>query len=566
MIEASLIRFDEASDTMKAVGIKDNPLVVSADVIDKVTRKETANKKGHEISENTILALPELISNPIMILNSDTVDNSVVIVTDTRDNKGRAVIIAVHLNRHEGFNEVNRISSVYGKDNELDFFVEQIDIRDNLLGYDKKKANQLLHSRGLQLPKENITVDSELKLPQDWVTVNTIISENADNDTKYSLSATSKKALDAEYMQAVEKGDTETARRLVDEAAKAAGYTNDESWKMQHRAPNHIYDVSLFDVKNANLVPNDYLSEPRKYIYNSQEEIESHNKVTGALKRAEEAIAEGRPADKIGIRVYRAVDKTKNVREDWFRNGDWVTPSRAYAEREGRMNPNGYRIISHFARVKDLYWDGNSISELGYDDGKNYVYADTLNNRKQLDAVTYDHEGNVIPLSKRFNKRDFDTKYSRTSDKWQEHLDENYAPEGTGKSISDVTSLKPENKKPKTEPTIVTETGIEFNMPLKDYPQEKQKLIGEYLSSVDESVRQAAEEYKSNKNAAFKRVYISAVSEKQASDIHEIFGGDYSRYDNFINKNAFNHIEKEHGENGVKDNTMSNLSDIARVG
>lgn len=76
------------------------------------------------------------------------------------------------------------------------------------------------------------------------------------------------------------------------------------------------------------------------------------------------------------------------------------------------MNPEGYRIIQTSARLQDLYWDGNSIAEMGYDDGQNYAYKDTANNRKLLDAVTYDDDGNVIPLSKRFNKRDIRTRYS----------------------------------------------------------------------------------------------------------------------------------------------------------
>jgi hypothetical protein len=41
------------------------------------------------------------------------------------------------------------------------------------------------------------------------------------------------------------------------------------------------------------------------------------------------------------------------------------------------MIPEGYRIISRAVPVKDLYWDGNSINEWGYDDGQGYGYQNT---------------------------------------------------------------------------------------------------------------------------------------------------------------------------------------------
>ena len=229
------------------------------------------------------------------------------------------------------------------------------------------------------------------------------LTPTADPDIRYS-------DIDAEYMDAVENGDMEKAQRMVYDAAKNAGYTDDSSWKMQHTAPNSKDDVSLDKLKESGLVPDDYWSHPEWYTY-SPEERESFYKVKKAIERQERYDAEGKPFN-AKMYVYRAVDKTVNSKEDYFRNGDWVTPSYDYAVNEGKMNPKGYRIIKHSVSIKNLYWDGNSIAELGYDDGETYAYADTLNNRKLLDPVTYDDAGNVIPLSKRFKKRNWDVRYS----------------------------------------------------------------------------------------------------------------------------------------------------------
>ena len=217
---------------------------------------------------------------------------------------------------------------------------------------------------------------------------------------------------DAEYLELAKDPVKNEARlrEMVYEAAKEKGYTDDSSWRMGHTAPNSKDDISLDNLKESGLIPDDFWEHPEWYTH-SYEERESYYKVKKAIELQETRNANGddRPAR---MWVYRAVDKTKNKREDYFRNGDWVTPSKEYAINEGKMNPNGYRIIKHSVSIKNLYWDGNSIAELGYDDGNNYAYADTLNNRKLLDPVTYYPSGEIIPLSKRFNRRDYDVKFS----------------------------------------------------------------------------------------------------------------------------------------------------------
>ncbi len=221
---------------------------------------------------------------------------------------------------------------------------------------------------------------------------------------------------DTEYLELAKNPEKNEARlrELVYEAAKEAGYTDDSSWRMEHSAPNSRDDVSLDKLKESGLIPGDFWEHPEWYTY-SAEERESYYKVKKAIETQEKRTSEGNPRDAY-MWVYRAVDKTVNTKEDYFRNGDWVTPSKDYAINEGKMNPNGYRIIKHSVSIKHLYWDGNSIAELGYDDGNTYAYADTLNNRKLLDPVTYDDDGNVIPLSKRFKRRNWDVRYSEKDD------------------------------------------------------------------------------------------------------------------------------------------------------
>lgn len=226
------------------------------------------------------------------------------------------------------------------------------------------------------------------------------------NANIYMQSAIQKR--DTEYMAAVRRGDIETAHRLVEEAARQAGYISSTDYRMMHQAPNSRDDVNLIDLKASGLVPDDYWIKPQWYQHDKFE-WESWDKIKRILDRISAKIAANKDPNETMVYMYRAVPK--NLKEDNFRNGDWVTPSREYARLAGEQEPGGYRIIANHVKAKDLYWDGNSINEFGYDDGKNYVYKDTKNNRKLVDPVTYDSDGVVVPLSKRFSIRRYETYY-----------------------------------------------------------------------------------------------------------------------------------------------------------
>ena len=113
------------------------------------------------------------------------------------------------------------------------------------------------------------------------------------------------------------------------------------------------------------------------------------------------------------ITMYRAVPDT--VQEGAFRNGDWITPSRKYAELHAEINGWGqnYRIIEQEVSVEHIWWDGNDIAEWGFDDGQNYRYKNTLNNIKSNALVEYDDQGRVIMPSQRFDDRTADVRYMK---------------------------------------------------------------------------------------------------------------------------------------------------------
>jgi hypothetical protein len=63
------------------------------------------------------------------------------------------------------------------------------------------------------------------------------------------------------------------------------------------------------------------------------------------------------------VTIYRAVPEGV----DKINPGDWVTLSPTYAKDHLRSNVSGGKILSQVIPAKDLWFDGNSINEFGYD-------------------------------------------------------------------------------------------------------------------------------------------------------------------------------------------------------
>lgn len=235
--------------------------------------------------------------------------------------------------------------------------------------------------------------------------------------------------LDKQYMDALTKGDDATAREMLDEAARRKGYDDTESayqgvgaWDApgnpgyeSDKARRDDWESSGSDVNLEDIAlgytpqPDDYFSHPERYSQNTPHGLES----VKAINTAIDAIKNGEKDVK--VKVYRAVPTS--VKEGKLRNGDWVTPSKKYAEMHGTNRLEGkYRIIEDEVPATQLWWDGNDANEFGFDDGKEYKYKNAKNNRKLNDLVTYDDEGDVIPPSKRFNSRKQDVRFHRVTE------------------------------------------------------------------------------------------------------------------------------------------------------
>lgn len=188
MKPTELFALGNTSQYLQAAGIGNEPIVMAQSVVAKAQRKAKVDTHGHNLSDNVLLKLPEMLDKPALLLKSDTVPNAAVIVTSTADSDGNPVVVALHLSRSEGFDIVTRVASLYGKENSRDFLAEQM-LRGNLLGYSKKEANRLLHRDGLQLPRRNTAVDfNTINIPQDTDVVNSHSMQTGAKNAQEKLS------------------------------------------------------------------------------------------------------------------------------------------------------------------------------------------------------------------------------------------------------------------------------------------------------------------------------------------------------------------------------------------
>jgi hypothetical protein len=128
---------------------------------------------------------------------------------------------------------------------------------------------------------------------------------------------------------------------------------NPDDYRGQHQAPDREGGAPLYDVATNTIYPQDIYG-PNGYRYYGADTPNAFYAVMAA---------KGRP--NLRVMIYRAIPKElKNVQ---INPGDWVAIDRDYAKEHGESSLNGYRIISKSVFARDVFTDGNSLEEWGYD-------------------------------------------------------------------------------------------------------------------------------------------------------------------------------------------------------
>lgn len=170
---------------LRQLGANNLPILIRAKKLKKVATHSQNNSHLHGLEVDVIKKLPELIADPVMVMDSLTKDDSVVILTSTIDNENRPIIGAIKFDGKGYIDsvrlEANILTSLYGKDNFNDFIQRNINAG-TILYWNKEKSQELIEVPGVQFPNKLNSLASNIIIRKAKAFVNSFSQKNQ-NDT-----------------------------------------------------------------------------------------------------------------------------------------------------------------------------------------------------------------------------------------------------------------------------------------------------------------------------------------------------------------------------------------------
>lgn len=141
-----MLNVGSITPVMKLLGIADVPVGIDQSTILKALREEPIypdDEQGHKLTIDELKNIPQSLADPVMVFRSDSPTrrqrDSYVFFTEQRDFKNRSIIIPVAVNKKYGRLVINKVTSIYGRNEEIRYVKDNIQ-RGNLVYFDKKRS------------------------------------------------------------------------------------------------------------------------------------------------------------------------------------------------------------------------------------------------------------------------------------------------------------------------------------------------------------------------------------------------------------------------------------------
>lgn len=283
---------------------------------------------------------------------------------------------------------------------------------------------------------------------------------------------------DAEYLKAAHAGDTETAQKMVDEAAKKAGY----AVKGYHSTPYQFtkFDRNKvgFDDPDTNIKGFHFLSVPEANAggpYTSGDEArgergptktisaylnlgktigrrEAQQLVHRQMREADEKAPWANRAPELTITVEEMKKFNKEILDGasfpvGYDSVEFIKPWNLTPEKEaqfaktGEVHEGNYVLVNSKDRGVEMFREADQAGGrehiTGYETLKDaydlhseahYIVRDS-EQIKSADPITRDDKGNIIPLSERFNSKNNDIRYARAMPKAWSDVSQHLTPD-----------------------------------------------------------------------------------------------------------------------------------------
>ena len=163
---------DHTPQILQQLGLKDLPILMSQNHVRNCLHKKGENLHWHGLSKQYLLEIPHLLSNPAIIMDSLSDDESILIVTNKVDSDKNPIIISLRAYGKGQYqlNQVlsNYLTSTYGKEafkNFLDKHINQQKLlyvnKENVQSLDQFSQLQLLRTYSHHFERVNIIHQSE---------------------------------------------------------------------------------------------------------------------------------------------------------------------------------------------------------------------------------------------------------------------------------------------------------------------------------------------------------------------------------------------------------------------
>lgn len=147
------INLGNAFNLFEMLHIPTTELVVAQSVISNSLMSEdqgNANhSQGHDLDYVILKEIPDSIRNPILVINGKFPD-TIVVVTELLNKENSNIIIPISLNQRGIKSSVNKITTIFSKKHLLNYLNR---FQNDILAYNKEKAEKLFTTIGCQLPK-----------------------------------------------------------------------------------------------------------------------------------------------------------------------------------------------------------------------------------------------------------------------------------------------------------------------------------------------------------------------------------------------------------------------------
>lgn len=315
------------------------------------------------VTEDDVAAIPEILQNADTIVPSDKKYNGKPAIQFTKNGNGRVNLVAVVSDKH------------------LDLFVQTM--------YAGIKKGNLATPTGEQAPINTPEAS------RSTVSNNSIRSSSENSNTKIK-----KSERDAEYLSAVKRGDLETARSMVNEAAEDAEY-DITAYHVSMNGAFNVFDRNRLGENTVDYA-DDAATAATAYLgfwfsdHDVSKPTYSYGMISGDARQFRLKADALYP---IALQTLQDELLNEYISEDaieQYSDGEYSAIREAAEEYAAEMQRRGYSGL----KVQD--------SELG---GTSYVVFDP-EQIKSAEPVVYDDNGKVIPLSERFNSKSRDVRYS----------------------------------------------------------------------------------------------------------------------------------------------------------